>query len=334
MAWNNNIQPDSFRTAVQVPESKQKIDYSTGILAMGSCFTEHIGGRLEHYKFNIDLNPFGIVYNPLSLHHQLRYLMGDQFFTREDLFSDKGMYHSFLHHGNFSGNNADLVLEHINTRIELAREQLKHAHLLIFSLGTAWAFSLKDNGQVVSNCHKVPAAQFDRQLLTVEKIMDTLGGTLAKLLEHYPKMRILLTVSPVRHLKDGAVGNQRSKATLLMATHQLVDEHERIGYFPSYEIMNDELRDYRFYARDMAHPSDIAIDYIWHKFFQAYIDRKAHQLMQQVEDIQNAASHRPINPDSEEHRQFLKRYLVKTTQLKAAWPALDFEEEIAYFGGK
>lgn len=325
---------EHFRTQVQVPRSNIRMNYSGHTLAMGSCFTENIGGLLQFFKFPIDINPFGIVYNPLSIHQQLCMLLSDKLITADDLVHYGGRYHSFLHHGHFSDSNPNAALDQMNQRLVQARQQLANTDLLILTLGTAWAYSLKKNGQVVSNCHKVPAAEFTRELSSVDKIVDTLGGTLDKLQEHYPNLKVVFTVSPVRHLKDGAAGNQLSKSTLIMAVHHMIAQNSNREYFPAYEIMMDDLRDYRFYKDDMTHPSELAVDYIWSLFSKTYVDKKAHPLMQQVTEIQSAMGHRPLDPSSEAHKQFLKRNLVKATQLKAAFPELDLEQELAYFSGK
>lgn len=319
---------------MQAPASAARIGYHNQLLAMGSCFTEHIGGMLQYYKFNVDLHPFGIVYNPVSLHQQLRYLMGNQLLVEGDLFQHHGLWHSFMHHGHFSGTHKAQVRDGINARIQQARKQMQQTDLLILSLGTTWIYELAETGMVVANCHKVPEKEFRRRLVTVDYILDTLGGTLHKLQAQYPQLRIVFTISPVRHLKDGATGNQVSKATLQLAVDQMVKEGRGREYFPAYEIMMDDLRDYRFYAEDMVHPSALAINYIWEQFLKAHIDKKAHQLMNQVADIQAAMQHRPLNPTSEAHQLFLKKHLVKVMQLKAAYPMLDMQDAVTYFSGK
>lgn len=301
---------------------------------MGSCFTENIGAMLQYYKFPVLLNPFGIVYNPVSLHQQLRYLLSDKLFTERDLFEHNGVWHSFMHHGHFSGYSRQQVLENINEQLQQARLHLQDTKLLIISLGTAWVYEFLQTGTVVANCHKVPAREFSRKMVGIDHIVDTLGGTLDKLQESYPQLRVLFTVSPVRHLKDGATGNQISKSTLLLAVDAMVKAGTNREYFPAYEIMMDELRDYRFYNDDMVHPSPLAIDYIWEQFLKSNIEKKAHQLMQQVSDIRAAMQHRPFNADSDAHQQFLKKHLVKVLQLKAAYPALDWQDAIDYFSDK
>ncbi len=316
-----------------MPESSAKFSYHTRLLFMGSCFTEHIGKRLWDYKFRINLNPFGIVYNPLSIHQHIQFLLNDKQFRQEDLFHHQDLWHSFQHHGRFSGPDPVLVAKRINDGLAAAKEDLLRSNWLVITLGSAWVYEHLATGQVVANNHKLPDGEFSRYMLDADKIADTLGTTILQLRKHNAKLNVMLSVSPVRHLKDGATGNQLSKATLLVAAHKIASQAEYVHYFPAYEMMMDDLRDYRFYENDMVHPSSLAIGYIWDKFQKAYIDRRVYPIMQQVEEIQLALSHRPFNPETESHKNFLKRNLVKAMQLKAAYPEMDFDREISYFKG-
>lgn len=322
---------NSFRTTVAVHESSFRLNYETGILLMGSCFTEHIGNKLHYYKFPAYSNPFGIVYNPLSVNRQLRLLMEGKPFSNSDLVQHEGLWHSMEHHGQFSGTNADAVLQRINDEMQAASAHLKSSGVLFISLGTAWVYQYKATGRVVSNCHKMPGGDFKRYMPPVEELVQQLSGLIKAMATFNSRLQIVFTVSPVRHLKDGAVGNQQSKAALLLTVARLVEQFSNVHYFPSYEIMMDDLRDYRFYAEDMVHPGPLAIEYIWDKFRQAYIDKKSGQLMNQVEELQRAKAHRPFNPESEQHQRFLKGYLKKVVQLKAAYPKLPLKEELDYF---
>lgn len=322
-----------FRTEVVVEEGKVKVQYGSRLFCMGSCFAEHIGGYLHGYKFKTVINPYGIVFNPLSIHNQLQMLLTDKVFRKEDLFFHNDVWNSFSHHSDFSGPDAQEVVDHINAQLSIARKELLKTDVMVITLGTAWAYEFLKTGLVVSNCHKVPDKEFRRFALDVDKIVDTLGTTLNQLKRLNPKLNVVFSVSPVRHLKDGAVENQLSKATLLMAVNKMMKQASFIHYFPAYEIMMDDLRDYRFYNLDMVHPSPLAVEYIWEKFYRTYIDKKAYVVMMQVDEIAAAHGHRPRNPNSEGHRTFLKKNLVKVTQLKAAYPDLDFEKEIAYFNG-
>lgn len=322
-----------FRTEVPVPESAQKFSYQSRMLFMGSCFTEHIGKRLWDYKFRINLNPFGIVYNPLSIHQHIQLLLKDKQFVHTDLFYHQDLWHSFQHHGRFSGPDPMHTTKRINDALNAAREDLLRSTWLVITLGSAWVYEHIATGQVVANNHKLPDKEFKRYMLDPDKIADTLGTTILQLRKHNANLNVMLSVSPVRHLKDGAAGNQLSKASLIVAAHKIAAQAEYVHYFPAYEIMMDDLRDYRFYNADMIHPSPVAIDYVWDKFQKAYIDRRVLPIMQQVEEIRMALSHRPFNADTEGHKGFLKRNLVKAMQLKAAYPEMDFEREIAYFKG-
>lgn len=320
-----------FRTEVPVPESPVKFSYHTRLLFMGSCFTEHMGRRLWDYKFRINLNPFGIVFNPLSIHQHIQLLLKDQLFKPEDLFYHQDLWHSFQHHGRFSGPDPILTTKRMNEALTTAREDLLRSQWLVITLGSAFVYEHLATGQVVANNHKLPEGEFRRYMLDADKIVDTLGTTIQQLRKHNAKLNVILSVSPVRHLKDGAAGNQLSKATLVVAAHKIAQQCDYVQYFPAYEIMMDDLRDYRFYDTDMIHPSGVAIDYIWDKFQKAYIDRRVLPIMQQVEEIRLALTHRPFNASTEGHKNFLKRNLVKAMQLKAAYPEMDFEREIAYF---
>ena len=325
---------DVFRTEINVDESKVKITYDSRLFCMGSCFADHIGRYLQNYKFNTFINPFGIVYNPLSIHNQLQMLLTDKIFRKEDLFFHNEVWNSFFHHGSFSGHDAGEVVDNINITLDSARKALKRTDVMVITLGTAWVYEFLKTGDIVSNCHKVPEKEFRRFTLDVDKIVDTLGATFSQLKRLNPKLHIVLSLSPVRHLKDGAVENQLSKSILLLAIHRLVKHNSYVQYFPAYEIMMDDLRDYRFYNADMVHPSPIAIEYIWEKFYKAYVDKRVFVVMMQVDEIAAALNHRPRNPQSDAHKGFLQKTLVKVMQLKAAYPELDFDEEVAYFNAE
>ena len=322
---------DVFRTEVNVDESKLKVQYDSKLFCIGSCFAENIGAHLKGYKFRTALNPFGIVYNPLSIHNQLQMLLQDKTFRKEELFFHNETWNSFFHHGSFSGPDQLEVTANINAALSAAKKDLLKTDLMIITLGTAWVYEFLKTGDIVSNCHKVPDKEFRRFSLDVDKIVDTLGTTLQQLKKLNPKLNVMLTVSPIRHLKDGPVENQLSKAILLMAVHKMVKQNNFMQYFPAYELMMDDLRDYRFYNTDMIHPSPAAIEYIWEKFLKAYVDKRAYNIMAQVEEIIAARNHRPRNPQSESHKNFQKKALVKILQMKAAYPEMDFDEEIHFF---
>ncbi|GAI96735.1 unnamed protein product, partial [marine sediment metagenome] len=228
---------------------------------IGSCFTESIGGKLNDYKFPVDINPFGIIYNPSSVGKSLELLIGEKEFTIDDLFFYNGKWLSFFHHSSFSDKDPELCLSRINAKITESREFLKKAGFLFITFGTAWVFEWKESGETVSNCHKISALKFNHKLLAVEDILENYKTLIHKLLRFNPQLKIIFTVSPIRHWKDGAEGNQVSKAILLLSAHQLLKKFQSVSYFPAYEIIMDDLRDYRFYSDDMIHLNSVAIDY-------------------------------------------------------------------------
>lgn len=301
-----------FRTPVEPPELAWKTGYKAKNIFMGSCFTENMGERMAKLCFAADVNPFGIVYNPASMAQSLLRLVKNEPFAESDLVFRDGLWHSFMHHGSFSGIDKNAVLESINHRLEAGHKFLKQADFLFITLGTAWVFELKNTGMVVSNCHKFPASNFCHFRLGVTEIVDFLHESLDAVWKINPALRAVFTVSPIRHLKDGAVENQLSKSTLLLAVDSLVHGFgDKCAYFPAYEIVMDELRDYRFYADDMVHISAAAIDYIWEKFEKAAIDKESREIAQKISDLHKDMNHKPFNPKSKTYRDFLEKTLAK-----------------------
>ena len=317
-------------TPTQIEPLQPKITHSQRLVVMGSCFATHIGGRLAQMKWRTEVNPFGVLYNPLSIAEALTSLLDYRPLAEEELtlFPDGG-WNTWLHHSSYSLPERGEALAHINTRMERAAQMLGEADTLIITLGTAWVYRLKEDGRVVGNCHKVPERMFIRQRLTVEEIVDTYDALLERVWNVNPNVRILFTISPVRHLKDGLHGNQLSKATLLLAADELCTKYqERVQYFPAYEIVMDELRDYRFYAEDMAHPSLQAVDYVWKQFVEHCVDAGAQQFMQQWEKVVRALEHRPFNAESEQYQQFIRQNLSKIKELKERYPYLEVQGEV------
>lgn len=286
-------------------------------------------------KISADINPFGIVYNPVSVAATLERLVEGREWREEELIRHGGLWHSFSHHGDFSGESAAEALSRINSRLLFSSQYLRKADFLVVTLGTARVYELKSTGAVVANCHKIPAGQFRHFHLEVPVIAGTLQRALEKVWEVNPGIHVILTVSPVRHLSDGAVENQLSKARLLVAVHTLAEAcgEQKCTYFPAYEIVMDELRDYRFYAPDMVHLSQTAVDYIWEKFSGWLFEKADLELMRQAEEIVRAVNHRPFRKQSPEFRAFLTGSLHKTRDLAKRFPYLDFSAEIAYFSG-
>ncbi|GHT11988.1 hypothetical protein FACS189415_0290 [Bacteroidia bacterium] len=297
----------NFRTEITAVPADFRISHSDKIEMLGSCFVESISSKFTDAGFRLDVNPFGIVYNPFSLSNNLNQLLDDKRFTANDLFCDKEIFHSFSHHSRFSGTDPELVLEKINSRLNDSSAFLRNADLLIITFGTAFVYRLHSTGEVVANCHKIPSGQFTYKRLTVEEIVKEWTNLISRLQALRPEMKILFTVSPIRHWKDGAHQNQLSKSTLLLAVDELIKRNSNTYYFPSYEILLDDLRDYRFYADDLLHPSAQAVDYIWEKFSETYFDKQTTEKIREYERIQQALNHRPFHPESEEYKAFIEK---------------------------
>ena len=326
----------SFFTEIQILEFPSQMDYSKSMMLFGSCFSENIGQKLIDLKFDVDMNPFGILYNPESIVISLQILLEKRTFTEDDLFQDQGLWNSYFHHSRFSDVDQGVALERINNRISTSREFLKKADFLIITFGTAWVYELRKSGQVVSNCHKIPAGEFKRFRLGVFEITNVYRELLEQLWKFNPALKVIFTVSPIRHWEDGAVENQLSKATLLLAIDQLIKGfgNQACAYFPSYVLMMDELRDYRFYAEDMLHISPVAVDYIFERFSKVLISKESMGVSKKVMKLRKAFEHRPVNPDTDEFKEFVIQNLLQISQLTTQFPSLDFTQERTYFETK
>lgn len=318
-----------FHTEVKIPDYGWKTGYKSKMMLMGSCFTENIGNKLLALKYPVDVNPFGILYNPVSIAQDIRLMLEDKQFEKEDLIHHDGLWHSFHHHGKFSSADADIMLDEINKGIENSSSFLKNADFLFLSFGTAWVYENKATGMTVANCHKIPNNEFRRFRLTPGEIIEDYRQLISELWKVNPELKIIFTVSPVRHWKDGAVENQRSKSTLLLSVEGLIRGfgEENCNYFPSYEIMMDELRDYRFYDEDMIHLSASAINHIWERFQESLIEKEGIKISEDVQKVQLALNHRPRNMYSQEHLTFLRKCLNSTQQLQEKYPYINLTTE-------
>jgi hypothetical protein len=326
--------PMQFQTHIHIPSAPDPIDYSHKLMLLGSCFAENIGEKLSGNKFQTDINPFGILYNPLSVKSALDDLLNGRTFSRNDLFLHHGAYHSFAHHSRFSAIDPDECLAQINGRMAISTEWLRQTDRLIVTFGTSFVYHLRENGGVVSNCHKLPEKMFHRERIGIATIVDEWSKLIVELRAKNPKLQLLFTVSPIRHWKDGAHENQLSKATLLLAIDQLTKEFDNCSYFPAYEIVMDELRDYRFYADDMIHPSSQTIEYIWQRFLETHISKESRALLEEWQVLRKALQHRPFNPQSESHRIFLKQNLDKLERLTKKSPYFALSTEMAQIRGQ
>jgi len=316
-------------TPVELPNFKNKMGYRHQSMMIGSCFAESIGTFLQELCFPIMVNPFGTLYNPISIANSLDLLLSGKTFTgRQDLFYSNGVYNSFYHHSRFSGSDQSNTLAIINKQTAEAAGVLKKCHHLFITFGTSWVFKHKTNGIVVSNCHKLPAATFERYRLSVSQITETWIPLIDKMRSTNPDLHLVFTVSPIRHLKDGAHENQLSKSTLLLAIDELTAKYgdEIISYFPSYELLLDELRDYRFYAADMNHPSEVAVDFIREKFVASILDNEAIAFSAELGNILPTLKHKTLNSNDNRYVLFIENQIEKTKQLQIKYPFIDLEK--------
>jgi hypothetical protein len=316
-----------FTTQIPIVKSNHQIDYNSRVASLGSCFAVNIGRKFDYFKFRTITNPFGILFSPTALEKFIGSAVNNKTFTEADIFFHNERWHCFDAHSDLSHQDKDTLLQNLNNAATSTCAYLKDATHIIITLGTAWVYRHKENKSIVANCHKVSQKEFTKELLSVEAIKQSLKNILQMIASVNPETKIIFTISPVRHLKDGFTENQRSKANLISALHDIlaVSSSEASGfYFPSYEIMMDELRDYRYYAVDMIHPSQTAIDYIWERFALAFISEGTVNTMLQVDAIQKGLQHRPFNPDSAAHRAFRLTIFEKIRVLQKTYPQIQF----------
>jgi len=314
-----------FTTQIPIMKSNYPIDYNSRIVSIGSCFAVNMNEKLEYYKFRNIVNPLGILFHPYAIAKLVDFAVTAREFTAHDIFFHNECWHSFDAHSDLNSLSKEDLLYSLNSRVSLFRDQIMHASHIIITLGTAWVYRNIENGMLVANCHKVPQKQFTKELLPIESIKNSFEQIVTQITTANKNCTIIFTISPVRHIKDGFVENQVSKSHLISAVYDLVNSNDdKIVYFPSYEIMMDELRDYRFYSEDMLHPNKTAIDYIWQKFSQAYISEAGLQTIELVDSIQKGLAHRPFNPDSTQHVKFLTQLQNKIVSLQGKFPHIHF----------
>jgi hypothetical protein len=316
---------------IQIPTFLPPIRYTDKILLIGSCFTEHMSERLSLHKFRVLSNPHGILFNPLSVAESLNGYVSGKRYTASDLFFLNELWNSWDHHTRFSDVDQQAALERINHSQEAAAACVRDADWIMVTLGSAFQYYLKESGKAVANNHRAPAQWFEKRLLAIEQVTSSLQQSLENILSINPKAKFLFTISPVRHIRDGVVDNNRSKARLIEAVHALCAHYPQAFYFPAYEIVIDILRDYRFYDIDFVHPNYLATQFVWEKFSETCFDAATQTLMEQVREIATARAHRPRFPDTEAHKKFRKSYQEKIRMLAAEHPFLDMHEELAYF---
>jgi hypothetical protein len=320
-----------FQLPITIQSLPQPIRYGDKILLTGSCFTEHIGGALRDWKFDMLLNPNGILFDAASVASSLISYIQPRIYQEEDLVYLNELWQSWQHHGVFSRMDKQECLRVINASQTRAHVFLQEADWLIITLGSAFSYRLADSGGAVANCHRAPQQWFRKHLMTIEEILSALDGCLFRLFNFNPRLRVIFTVSPVRHIRDGVIENNRSKARLIESVHHLVGKFDRLYYFPAYELVIDVLRDYRWYDIDMAHPNYPATTFVLEKFVGHCIDEPGQRLLEEVRKIVLARRHRPFEPATLAHRRFLQDHFQKAVELAREYPFLDFQEELNYF---
>lgn len=313
-----------FRTQIPVSKSSHPIGYNSKVVSLGSCFAVNISEKFQYFKFQTTTNPFGIIFNPVSIEKMIRRVAGKRFFTGDDVFFHNDRWHCFEVHSELSSLDKESFIVKLNQLIEQIHVQISEADHIIITYGTSWVYREKAHSQVVANCHKVPQKQFDKELLSVSVNQEAIRNTAEAIRQLNPNANLTFTVSPVRHIKDGFVENQISKAHLISGLHAAISGLSSADYFPSYEIMMDELRDYRFYAEDMLHPSQTAVDYIWKLFAEAYITAESFPTMTAIDNIQRSLKHRPFNADGAEHAKFLSQLQDKMKKIEAEFSHIRF----------
>lgn len=311
-----------FRTIVNIEPAAEKISYQDQIMTLGSCFSDNIGAKLQNAYFQVNVNPFGVLFNPLSIIQNIDFMLEGKSFDENDVFNQGSLWHSFNHSSLYSGITAPKTLELINDSHIQAMEALDKAKFILITFGTAWVYELKETKQVVANCHKLPAARFDRRRLSVDDIVTAYSVLLPRLKAQNPDLQLIFSVSPIRHWKDGVHENNLSKSILHLAIESLQKEFPFVDYFPAYEIQLDELRDYRFFASDMFHPSQLAVDYIWQRFTETYFDQNTRQLLKRLEKYTSQKAHRPIHVESVEYAKFKDNTEKEKERLLTAFPFL------------
>ena len=318
-------------TEVKIPKSQTVINYNSNLMFVGSCFADNIGEMFANAKFRCLANPLGTLYNPLSINILFQILTSDRTITADDFFKNGNLYNSYLMHGDFSNSDLTCAVTNANNSINSARSFLKNADIVFVTLGTAWVYFLNENNSPVANCHKQNPKLFTRRMLSVEQSSEALQNICRIITEANPKARIVLTVSPIRHIADGATDNTLSKSTLLLSVADTVNKIENAEYFPSFEIMIDELRDYRFYESNLTHPSTTAREIIFERLIDTYCTKETINQISNVANFMKSVNHKIISPDSPETIAFAKKQLQKAMQLEAQNRGLDLCKEIQYF---
>ncbi|HBK82894.1 MAG TPA: GSCFA domain-containing protein [Flavobacterium sp.] len=314
----------NFTTKIPLNKSQNPISYNSNILLLGSCFAESMALKFEYFKFKNTTNPLGIIFNPVSIEKLIHRAVHEIEFSAEDIFYHNNLWHCFEVHSMLSNPSSEALLQQLNSILHIFKTQIKKATHVVITYGTSWVYKNNCSKDIVANCHKVPQNQFTKEILSIKVIEQSMQNSIALIKKCNPNCAFIFTISPVRHIKDGFVENTRSKAHLISALHSIKSKPHFFSYFPSFEIMMDELRDYRFYAQDMLHPSQTAIDYIWKCFSENYISTESQKIMTEVDDIQKSLLHKPFKPNSENHQMFLNNLNKKIKHLQKEIPYIAF----------
>ena len=337
LMYNQSLQSTSImqafrlRSEIPVPQYNFKLEHHHKIVTLGSCFASNIAERLQDFRFTVMDNPFGVLYNPISILQSVKSIQSEKLYSKEDLIYHDEEWHSFDHHSDFSRCNAEECLKIINDNLEKTRAFFSLADILIITYGTAYVYKHLKRDRIVSNCHRIPAQEFKYFLLNLQETIEATQKIVDTARAINPAIRIIFSISPIRYLKEGFTENQLSKALLFLALHKAIADKEDCVYFPAYEIMMDDLRDYRFYKANLTHPNALAIDYIWRIFSQSFFSRECFMIMEKVEKVVQAYRHRPRNPQTNKHKQFILKQLNYAAELKNQYTYLNIEKEMNYF---
>lgn len=320
-----------FHLEFQPKVSLQKITHQDTVLLIGSCFSEHIGNHLNELKFQVNSNPFGIVFNPKSIETTLNRIIEKKYFNESDVFEKEGIWFSLEAHSSVFAHDKKELLEILNSTIDEWNLKLQSASFLMITLGSAFAYKNIEQDKIVANCHKLPQAEFKKIILETSTIGSEYQILIDKLKQLNSHLNILLTVSPVKHLRDGIIENTLSKAILIQSVHQLIKQNSNCFYFPAYELVNDDLRDYRFYESDMAHPNKQAIDYVWKRFSEVYFNDITNAINEKVNQIHQAYHHRLFNETTDSSIKFKHKFYQKCVILQSEFPHINLSKELHYF---
>jgi hypothetical protein len=323
-----------FRTEIKPDHYTPSIEHSDGIMTVGSCFADNISEQLKYYRFNILPNPFGVLYNPASIYYSLKLLSKNILFSENDLIQFNEIWHSFYHHGSFSGLDKKKVLSRINNQLEKSREFLKNCHHIFITYGSSYYYIYNKNEHIVSNCHKIPATEFTLDRLSVKQVQEYVAKTVELIQTINFNCRIIFTISPVRYLKYGLTGNFQSKAALIMGIDEIIKSNHSCHYFPAYEIVTDDLRDYRFYDSDLVQPNAQALQYIWEIMRKSMLSENCQKILKEIEPVLKARDHRPFSQNSKEHQKFLRKQLDLVNILSKSLPHIDWQDDIRHFKSK